>query len=234
MAHRHAVYRFAVYWAPPRGHALWSAGCAWLGRDPETGEALTPPLPPGLSADRHGAITRDPRRYGWHATLKAPFRLVDGEDEASLDAAIAAFAARRRPFRGPRLRLAPLSGFLAVTAAEACAELDALAADAVAALDRFRAPPEAEELDRRRRAGLTERQERLLARWGYPYVMEEWRFHMTLTGRLGEPELADLRTALEPRFAAALAEPPPFDSVALYAEPQPGAAFVLLRRYAFG
>ncbi len=228
------VHRYAVYWAPPPWHPLWAVGCAWLGRDPESGETLPPLLPAGLSAERHREITAEPRRYGWHATLKAPFRLADGEDEASLDAAIAAFARQRRPFRGPPLAIAPLSDFLAVTAADTCAELNTLAAEAVAAFDCFRAPPSPEELERRRRAGLTMRQQALLARWGYPYVMEEWRFHMTLTGRLAERELADLRAALEPRFAAALAEPPLFDSIALYAEPQPGAPFVLLRRYAFG
>jgi ribose 1,5-bisphosphokinase len=63
----------------------------------------------------------------------------------------------------------------------------------------------------------------LLARWGYPYVLDEFRFHFTLTGPTGEaPGLAyEARQAL-----AKLADTPLwFDAVSLVTEPSPGAAF---------
>lgn len=228
------AHRYAIYWAPPRAHPLWHAGCNWLGRDPETGEAMDPPLVDGLDRARHAAITADPARYGWHGTLKPPFRLADGRSEDSLEAALARFAASRAAFAAPALAVNELSGFLAVTPAEPSAPLRALADACVAELDPFRAAAGTEELARRRRSGLSARQEALLARWGYPYVMEEFRFHLTLTQRLGPPESAALRRALEELFAPALREPVLVDAVALYVEPAPGAPFSLKRRYPLG
>jgi len=227
------AYRYAIYWAPPRGHPLWRAGCAWLGRDPETSEEIVPEPEPIASPATHASLTADARRYGWHATLKAPFRLAANATEGAFDAAVAAFAAACRPFPAPPLAVASLAGFLAVVPAEPCPELDALANHAVRELDHFRAPPTEDEVAKRRRAGLTPRQEQLLASWGYPYVMEEWRFHMTLTGRLPPDQIDPLRLALAERFAPALATPLVIAEIALYVEPEAGAPFRLLRRYPF-
>lgn len=228
------AYRYAIYWAPPHAHPLWREGCAWLGRDPETDARLVPTLPDGMTAERHAAITAEPARYGWHGTLKPPFRLAPGESEAGLDAAIRGFAAVQVPFAVERFAVRPLSGFLAVVPAERSVALDALAATCVASLDAFRAPPGPDELERRQRAGLSPAQQANLARWGYPYVMQEFRFHLTLTGRLPADEAAPLGEVLAARFAGALAGPVRFDEVALYIEPAPGAPFVLQRRYRFG
>src|SRR5262249_54746601 len=52
----------------------------------------------------------------------------------------------------------------------------------VTAFDNFRSPVTPEERRRRLGAGLTNRQIENLDRWGYPYVLEDFRFHMTLTG----------------------------------------------------
>lgn len=228
------AYRYAIYWAPPRAHPLWREGCAWLGRDPETGEQSVPPLPAGMTAERHAAITAEAARYGWHGTLKPPFRLADGESQAGLDAAIRRFAAVQAPFTVERFAVRLLSGFVAVVPAERSAALDGLAAACVSAFDPFRAPPEPGEIARRQRAGLSPAQEANLARWGYPYVMEEFRFHLTLTGRLPVDEAKPLGEVLAGRFAGALAGPVRFDEIALYVEPAPGAPFMLHRRYRFG
>jgi putative phosphonate metabolism protein len=228
------AYRYAIYWAPPRDHPLWREGCAWLGRDPETGKRIEPVPPATMSRERHAAITSEPARYGWHGTLKPPFRLADGESEAGLDAAIRTFAAVQAPFYIERLVVRPLEGFLAVVPAKRSSALDALAAACVSTFDAFRAAPEPGEVARRQRAGLSPAQQANLARWGYPYVMDEFRFHLTLTGRLPPDETEQLREALAERFAAALAEPIRFDELALYVEPAPGAPFVLRRRFRFG
>lgn len=228
------TYRYALYWAPPRDHPLWREGCAWLGRDPETGERIVPDLPDGMTEDRHAMLTAEPARYGWHGTLKPPFRLAGGESETGLDEAIRTFAASQAPFEVGRLVVRPLSGFLAVVPAERSALLDALAAACVSRFDAFRAPAEPGEVARRQRAGLTPAQQANLARWGYPYVMDEFRFHLTLTGRLAMDEAAPLGEVLAERFAGALAEPIRVAEVALYVEPAPGAPFILRRRYRFG
>src|SRR5690606_25376449 len=123
------------------------------------------------------------RHYGFHATLKAPFRLAPGVSPERLRAAVADFAARRPAFAVPAMKVSAIGGFLAVTLATPSPAMQALADAAVAELDAFRAPPTEAEIARRLQGGLTSQQEALLRRWGYPYVFEEFRFHMTLTGR---------------------------------------------------
>lgn len=227
------MHRYAVYFAPSRAHPLWAAGCSLLGRDPETGEDVAQPALAGLSPDRLRVITAEPRRYGWHATLKPPFALADGTDERSLDAALTRFAASRGAFAMPPLVVAPLSGFLALVPDTRSPALEALAADCVRAFDHFRRPPSTDEFARRRTSSLDAEEERNLARWGYPYVMERFRFHMTLTARLEAEERAHAATALARHLADTLAAPLAADAVALFGEPEPGAPFALLRRFPF-
>ena len=204
--------RYAIYYTPPPESALADFGAAWFAR-----------TAPCLDA---------PRRYGFHGTLKAPFRLAAGTSEEELLAAVGELAATRAALCGPPLALAALAGFLALVPSAPFAELDGLAAECVAAFDRFRAPPTGAELARRRRAGLGPRQAALLLRWGYPYVMEAFRFHMTLTERLGPGELARERALA----AALLGEALPalcIDALTVAAEPAQGASFRELRRFEF-
>ncbi len=75
--------RFAVYYAPSRESAWWQAGSAWLGRDAESGEPCVSPQPEALARPL-ADLTEAPRRYGWHGTLVAPFRLADGVTQQDL------------------------------------------------------------------------------------------------------------------------------------------------------
>ena len=178
--------RYAIYYAPPAGSALARFGAAWLGWDAEAEAEIPHPSMDGLDVR---ALTATPRKYGFHGTLKPPFRLAGGTGGTGPEAlagAVAEFAARQRGFDGPPLALRRIGRFVALVPSAACPELAALAGDCVRDLDRFRAPPDQSELDRRRRAGLSGRQEANLERWGYPYVMDDFRFHLTLTGALEE------------------------------------------------
>ena len=225
--------RYAVYFAPPPASRLWELGCRWLGRDAQSGRALEQPRPPGGLAERVRAITALPRRYGFHATLKPPFALRRGASVEALHAELTVFAAQRQGFALPTLEVAMLSGFLALRPAGASDELDALARECVVALDGLRAPASPAELARRRAAGLSERQEALLARYGYPYVLDEFRCHLTLTDRLRAEEAQPLREWLAEYFRPALAQPTPVHAVCLFAQERPGAAFRLVQRYEF-
>lgn len=228
------MHRYAIYYAPPRAHPLWRAGCAILGRDPETGEAIDQPRLDGFAPARVTAMTEEARRYGWHATLKSPFALAEGTSRAELEAALARFAAERHTFAIPALRLASFSGYTVLVPAEPVPALDQLAADCVRVFDRFRAPPSEAELARRRRRGLTAEEEANLQRWGYPRVMQLFEFHMTLTEKLGAEEHARAVAALSGLLGEALAAPLPVDGIALYAEAEKDGPFALLGRYAFG
>ena len=223
-------YRFAIYWAPPRGAALAEIGEAWLGRSAESDGSLARPHLPGFGANELEAATAEPRRYGLHATLKPPFRLAEGGSVAALEAALDDFARRQPSVIAPALQLKRIGRFLALVPGARTRALDTLAAAVVAAFDAFRAPPDAAELARRHAAGLSPPQAQNLARWGYPYVMEEFRFHVTVTGAI-ETALADrLTPALETLFAPVLTLPLEITELALFAEPAPRAPFRLIRR----
>jgi putative phosphonate metabolism protein len=228
------MHRYAIYFAPPRPHPLWQAGCALLGRDPETGEDIAQPSLADVSSERFAAITDEARRYGWHGTLKPPFALAEGTDVTMLEAALTRFCASRAPFPMPPLMLADLKGFLAVVPRTPSEALASLAAACVSAFDAFRMPASEAELAKRRRSGLDAVEEANLINWGYPYVMERFRFHMTLTMRMAEEERATVAAALAPLLTEAFAAPLMVDAIALYGEGSAGTPFRLLRRYALG
>jgi len=210
--------RYAIYYAPEPATALADFGRRWLD---ELGPACCP-----------DAIV-DPRRYGFHATLKAPFRLAPGRDGGKLETAMAEFARRKMPFSAPTLRLAELDGFLALRPAASTRMLGALAEDCLRSFDHFRAPASVDEL-RRRGAGLDLRQAELLACWGYPYVLDQYRFHLTLTGRLDENTRGRLRTVLEPLTAILADQPLAVESICLFVQPTTEEAFQLRRRFPLG
>ena len=192
--------RYAVYHLPPRDSLLARSGAAWLGWDVHNGEAIA--APPYVKP--HWVAT--PRAYGFHATLKPPFRLAGGKDEATLLRAVEGLADGLRPVSLGRLRLDELGRFLAFAAPDADAALETLAAACVTELDRFRAPAGEDELGRRRAAGLDETEDANLVRWGYPYVLDRFRFHMTVTAALDKPDRDEAKRIAEDHFGVATAE----------------------------
>lgn len=220
--------RYAVYVAPRPG-AFADRAAAWLGRDAVTGKALEQPLLPGLPLPQ--GITVDPRRYGFHGTIRAPFRLAEGVDAKRVEAGVAALAGRLAPVQCDGLRLENLHGFLALTPDGCEAALLELAAAVVEGTDPFRAPLTAAEIARRRPESLSQRQRALLDRWGYPYVMEELRFHLTLTDRLAESQADTVAAALRDHFAPVLPKPFVIEDLCLFGEDDSGL-FHLLHRYA--
>jgi len=198
---------------------------AWLGRDPANGATVLQPTLDGLSPDRLAQITASPRHYGFHATLKPPFRLANGADETDLVSALACFVQETKSFLAPPLQLDVLGGFLALTPSAMCSALDQLAAECVEAFDGFRAPPADHELTRRRTNRLTPRQDDLLTKWGYPYVFEEFRFHMTLTGKLDDDERTKIHDILGPLVAPHCQGPLSIDAITLLRQDEANAPF---------
>ncbi|MCR8725029.1 DUF1045 domain-containing protein [Frigidibacter sp. ROC022] len=197
--------RYAIYYTPGPG-ALAEFAAAWLGWDPEAGVAPAHPDVPGLPAPV-AELTETPRRYGFHGTLKAPFRLAEGCSREGLRDELLSLAARLAPVTLPGLRLQPLGGFLALVPEGTQDALAALAGTVVRALDGFRRPPDAAEIARRNPERLSPRQRANLDRWGYPYVFEDFRFHLTLTGNIGAEAVAATAAALEPVLAPLLPRP---------------------------
>ncbi|TBN42029.1 DUF1045 domain-containing protein [Paracoccus subflavus] len=218
--------RFAVYYAPRPGAFADRAAC-WLGRDPETGDRRTQP-DLGLPA---AEITAEPRRYGFHGTIKPPFRLAPGAAPADLDRALRVLAARSKPVTMPGLRIANLDGFLAFVPLGDTAALQRLGETVVRDLDPLRAPLTEAEIARRRPHRLSPRQRDLLDQWGYPFVMEEFRFHLTLTDRLPAALAMQAQAVLLAHFAPVLPRPFVIADLCLFEEPEDGL-FRLVHRYA--
>ncbi|UPJ59316.1 DUF1045 domain-containing protein [Bradyrhizobium sp. 192] len=217
--------RYAVYFAAGSDAALSRFGAELLGYDAYTGNEL--PFPHGALhvAPDWRDISADPRKYGFHATLKAPMALVSGRTEAELIAACTVFAGKARPLPVIRPVVDAISGFIAVIPAEPVDALQQLAADCVRDFDSFRAALSAEDRARRRPEKLSERQRDYLDRWGYPYLMEEFRFHMTLTGRLDAERRGPILAMLRERFAALGIGTLAIDRIALFRQDDAKARF---------
>lgn len=223
--------RYAIFYMPKPG-PLATFASAWLGWDPATGSAVEHPVVAGLPMALP-EITQTPRKYGFHGTIMPPFRLAEGRGAADLSLQLDAFCTDQAPLALDGLELAQLGRFLALVPVGDDAALKALAAQVVEHLDSFRAPPTPSELARRRTGGLSDVQEQLLSVWGYPYVMQEFRFHLTLTGKLPKAKATKLRQVLESMLASLLPTPFLIDGLCLMGEDRSGM-FHLIRRFPFG
>ena len=216
--------RFAIYYAP-RSSAFADAAARWLGWDLARGRSEVQPDVPGLAA-----LTAVPGKYGFHGTIKPPFRLAEKLSLADLAQAVEALAKTIAPVRLPGLDLVQIDGFLALIPAPDPA-LSALADKVVQSLDPFRAALTEAEIARRRPESLSPRQRDLLAQFGYPYVMEDFKFHLTLTDRLAGAEGQRLKVAAARHFAGLIPEPFWLEDLCLCGEDQ-GGRFHLIHRYA--
>ena len=219
--------RFAIYFTPAADHPLTRAAAGWLGRDAFTGAAIPRTGVAGFTAAELDGFTAEPARYGFHGTVVAPFHLAEGIGETALDRAAAGFAASRQRFVIPRLAIRRIGHFFALVPSDALAAMDDLAAKAVQHFSLLRAPLDDADIARRRPDTLSERQRDYLLRYGYPYVFEEFRFHMTLTGPVPAGEAPRVAAALEAVFRPLLGTPLEVSSLAVFVEAARGAPFTV-------
>ncbi len=223
--------RYAIYYAAAPDTDLDRFGARLLGYDAFSGKDL--PFPDGVlqMAPDWRELTRDPRKYGFHATLKAPLSLAPGKTETEFLAACEAFANTPRPAPVIRPVVDSISGFIAVVPAEPSTELERLASDCTSEFDSFRARLTPEDRTRRNPSALTERQCGHLDRWGYPYVMEDFRFHMTLTGRLDAERREPVLRMLRNSFSAIGIKTLAIDGIALFRQDDADSRFRIVRHW---
>jgi putative phosphonate metabolism protein len=215
--------RYAIYYAPELGSVLDRFGAELLGYDAYRGTDLA--FPKGMSLPDWGELTQDPRKYGFHATLKAPMSLAPDAREEGLINVCATFASAPRAVPVIKPVIDSISGFIAIVPAEPSAELEEFAADCVREFDPFRAPLTEEDRGRRNPSSLTPRQRDYLDRWGYPYVFDEFRFHMTLTGRLDDGRRAPILEMLQNRFGDSGVSDLAVDRIVLFRQNEPNQRF---------
>lgn len=220
--------RFAIYYLPPAGD-LADITASWLGWDPVAGRRVAHP---DVAMDVE-AMTRTPRKYGFHGTIKPPFALAQGYGQDDLVTELDQLAARQVALRFPGLRLDRLGGFLALVPEGDTGPLSQLAAAVVSGLDLFRAPMTEAGRARRRPESLSPRQRALLDAWGYPYVMEEFRFHLTLSGDLDAEARLVAENTLQVLLEPVLPRPFVIEELCLLGEAEDGY-FHLLHRAGLG
>jgi hypothetical protein len=227
--------RFAIYFVPAAETALYRFGAAVLGYDCYTGCEVPRRCGLGLTEAAWEGLTAEPRTYGFHATLKAPFRLRSGLDQADLIEDVRTLAACVPSVPMIEPAVAVIDGFVAIVANTASPALDQLAADCVVALDRFWLPLLPQERSKRLAASLSERQIANLDRYGYPYVLEEFRFHMTLTGRIAPERRGAIHGPLQDAFAGLVGYGSvPIDRLVVLRQDDPSARFRVIAQAAVG
>jgi Protein of unknown function (DUF1045) len=225
------MQRYAIYWAPRPDSALADLGRKWLGADPERGAPSAAREAYGLDPELVERATVSPRRYGLHATMKAPFRLAPDVSQAELNAALQAFCARRRRFTTGPLRLARFDRWLALLPTPPFADLDWLAAECVVNFDHFRAHLSAQ--DRARRGGIADPLlSTYLEEFGYPHVLAAFQFHITLAGPAEPGELDAIEAALLPAVARFTQTDFAVEDLCWFGEPDGGGLFRTVSRFA--
>ncbi|MDR9775749.1 DUF1045 domain-containing protein [Rhizobium hidalgonense] len=217
--------RYALYFTPSKDHPLTGAASLWLGRDAFSGETYPAPEHEMLGAAEQFELTADPRRYGFHATIKAPFSLAASVTEKDFMTVVEDFAARTPAFEIPELVLGQLGRFFALVPGSLHQPLQDFAAKVVKSFEPFRAALSPADMARRNPEKLSDGQRANLQRWGYPYVMEDFGFHMTLTGQVPETRAEMMKAILTERFADFIGRPLSITGLAVFTEETRGAPF---------
>ena len=223
--------RYAIYFVPAADSPLYRFGASVMGYDCYRGKDV--PLIDGADPSAWSAVVREPRVYGFHATLKAPFSLANSVSEGELLEAAHVFSEMQPAVTGGQLALRAIGSFLALVPVVASADIHNLAQACVEEFDRFRAPTTAAERARRLAARLTPRQTEYMDRWGYPYVFDEFRFHMTLTGSLAPAGCDSARRFLNDHFTQLpAAQILRIDRIAVVKQDGNGAPFRVVQPFA--
>jgi hypothetical protein len=217
--------RYAICFTPPASDPLSLVAANWLGRNVFSGDMLEPPAVRGLGIHEIAFHTAVPRRYGFHGVLKAPFHLSGDMSESQLLRDLMRFAGTFAPFQISRLEIARLGSFYSLMPSAPCGQIQYLASAIVQEFDRYRAPLSEADIERSDPDGLSAAQFANLHRWGNPYVMDEFRFHMPVTGSINAIDMPRIEPALRTIFEPVLKEPVMVSNVALMIEEGTGGPF---------
>jgi hypothetical protein len=217
--------RYAIFYTPTG--PLADFGAQWLGWDSAHGRPVVQPEIAGIDVP---TITQTARKYGLHGTLKAPFKLAEGCDLAQLQDVATTFATGQPAFEIGALTLRHDSGFVALRPRSQQIGLRDFAAVAVKAFDGFRAALTDVDIARRREANLTARQDQQMLDWGYPFIFDDFHFHLTLSGFMEAGEAAQVIDALSPRLESIVPTPFVIDGITLMGQDDRGM-FHQIHRY---
>ena len=225
--------RYAIYYTPAEGHPITRLGSEWLGRNAYTGDRIKRREFPDITDDDIDRLTSSPSHYGFHATMKAPFELKPDRTEAELVQHLHGFA-QKQPVFDVNLAVRSLGQFLALRLTSNYDAMRALHEACVKDFDGFRAELSYDDIERRRKANLSPEQDARMLEWGYPYIFDDFRWHMTLSSRIvSESTRERLHALLEDYFRPALMSPLRVDGIAVYRQVDRRAPFNIIERATF-
>ena len=223
--------RYAIYVTLPQDSTLYHKASQWFSYDAYQGdsptieydlqEELRPLLP-------YSDYNSKASQYGFHGTLKAPFRLKNGIKYKSLQKMMKHFCRLTSVFHCVGLEVKQIDNFLALVPKQDCKKIIQLSKDSVQTFDVFRAALTSDEIDKRQPNKLSDNQRLMLKQWGYPYVLDEFRFHMTLTDRLTQPQIDTCKPLLEEYFKECLRQPLRIGQLSLCYQSSEYSSFVIL------
>jgi hypothetical protein len=210
------MMRYAIYYAPTCDSLLHRLGSSWLGRDAYTGEELEQPDIAGIKT-----IT----------SLKAPFRLKEGVHAAVLHEAVRTLSLAQPSVEISNLLLTAVNGFLALVPHKTQAQLYHLAENCVRNLDEYRAPLTSNEIARRQNGGLTPQQNQHLLAFGYPYVLDEFKFHITLTNQLPTEKIDWLMSRAHQHFAPVIGQSLTIDCLSIFEQIESALPMTITKQF---
>lgn len=227
--------RYAICYAPEKNSPLNSFGQTWLGRDVRTGNRIDQPEVEGVYSQELRNIVSPAAFYGFHGTLKPPFYLPVPELEEKLISDIQAFAASEKSFHLPRLTVARIGRILVLEPERSSDPINRLAERCVRHFDSYRRSSSCEDSDDRASSRLSSTQQENIIKWGNPYVMDEFKFHLSLTGPILDIHLSDhLMRVIQRQIAALDLNSIEVASICLFFQADKNQPFLLHSRYKFG
>jgi hypothetical protein len=170
-----------------------------------------------------------------HGTLKPSFELSPHTTEQELLTVATLVCRGLAPLKLPALELGEIANIVSLVLEASSVELENFATYCVRAFDGYRRAltPDQEEVFRKNR--LTVHQEQMLEHWGYPYVNEEFDFHISLTDPIpDERERHRVKDVLEGIAAPVLRKPLIMRELAVFKQNGTQESMSVIARIPFG
>lgn len=225
--------RFAIYFAPDDDSPLGVFGATVLRRKAHCPQEWINASPPVEFHDTKvwQNTVQKPAHYGFHATIKAPFELAAGISADDLKASLERFCASQSSILLSGLAPSRTCRYDALAFDQQPAAVKILAGSCVEAFEPFRAPLTSVDEDRRKSVGLNQQQLHYLGEYGYPYIFDEFNFHMTLSG--AKPDNNAYLRWLTALYESLVTEPPLLDRLCLFKQDTRQAPFIRISEFKF-
>ena len=221
--------RYAIYYAPPKESSLEEFGRYWFGWDPLNAKLINNKhrinylnrfgIKNLINIDKNVLI---PKKYGFHGTLIPPFKLNKNYSTNTLFKKTEDIAKKFKKFKFYKFKLKKINNFYAFVQNKKNNNINKLSNRLVRELFKFRSPLTKKEIDRRNPSKLSKLQLNILYKWGYPYIMSEFNFHMTLASEVTGNKLYFELKKIEKNKEIILNEINNFDKIYIFGENQKG------------